>query len=130
MLLPMSSESASSILSSKVKLGGDASAAAGPVGRTAGRNRRGHEGGDTDLFTGPKQENAIGRTIMTSLHVTSGNPSLGSPLGTAPRVDYFETETQARLYLKEFLSNRGEKPAAAFAVSEPFEIPAYRDPAD
>ena len=34
-LLLMSSNSASSILSSKVKLGGDASAAAGPVGRTA-----------------------------------------------------------------------------------------------
>lgn len=34
-LLLMSSQSASSILSSKVKLGGDASAAAGPVGRTA-----------------------------------------------------------------------------------------------
>lgn len=34
-LLLMSANSASSILSSKVKLGGDASAAAGPVGRTA-----------------------------------------------------------------------------------------------
>jgi lipid-binding SYLF domain-containing protein len=34
-LLLMSSRSATSILSSKVKLGGDASAAAGPVGRTA-----------------------------------------------------------------------------------------------
>src|SRR3974377_2225778 len=34
-LLLMTSSSASSILSSKVKLGGDASAAAGPVGRTA-----------------------------------------------------------------------------------------------
>lgn len=34
-LLLMSSQSASSILSSKVKLGGDVSAAAGPVGRTA-----------------------------------------------------------------------------------------------
>jgi len=34
-LLLMSGRSASSILSSKVKLGGDASAAAGPVGRTA-----------------------------------------------------------------------------------------------
>ena len=34
-LLLMNSQSASSILSSKVKLGGDASAAAGPVGRTA-----------------------------------------------------------------------------------------------
>lgn len=34
-LLLMSPKSASSILSSKVKLGGDASAAAGPVGRTA-----------------------------------------------------------------------------------------------
>lgn len=34
-LLLMSSSSASSILSSKVKLGGDVSAAAGPVGRTA-----------------------------------------------------------------------------------------------
>src|SRR5215470_16823254 len=34
-LLLMSSRSASSILASKVKLGGDASAAAGPVGRTA-----------------------------------------------------------------------------------------------
>ena len=34
-LLLMSSKSASAILSSKVKLGGDASAAAGPVGRTA-----------------------------------------------------------------------------------------------
>ena len=34
-LLMMSSNSASSMLSSKVKLGGDASAAAGPVGRTA-----------------------------------------------------------------------------------------------
>src|SRR6516164_5279614 len=34
-LLLMSTSSASSILSSKVKLGGDASAAAGPVGRTA-----------------------------------------------------------------------------------------------
>jgi len=34
-LLIMSPRSASSILSSKVKLGGDASAAAGPVGRTA-----------------------------------------------------------------------------------------------
>ena len=34
-LLLMTSKSASSILSSKVKLGGDASAAAGPVGRTA-----------------------------------------------------------------------------------------------
>jgi len=34
-LLLMSSKSASSILASKVKLGGDASAAAGPVGRTA-----------------------------------------------------------------------------------------------
>ena len=34
-LLLMSSRSAKSILSSKVKLGGDASAAAGPVGRTA-----------------------------------------------------------------------------------------------
>jgi SH3 domain-containing YSC84-like protein 1 len=34
-LLLMSSRSANSILSSKVKLGGDASAAAGPVGRTA-----------------------------------------------------------------------------------------------
>ena len=34
-LLLMSPRSASSILSSKVKLGGDASAAAGPVGRTA-----------------------------------------------------------------------------------------------
>jgi SH3 domain-containing YSC84-like protein 1 len=34
-LLLMSSKSASSMLSSKVKLGGDASAAAGPVGRTA-----------------------------------------------------------------------------------------------
>src|SRR3974390_1263265 len=34
-LLLMSSSSASSILSSKVKLGGDASAAAGPVGRSA-----------------------------------------------------------------------------------------------
>src|SRR5215831_15494572 len=34
-LLLMTSRSASSILSSKVKLGGDASAAAGPVGRTA-----------------------------------------------------------------------------------------------
>jgi lipid-binding SYLF domain-containing protein len=34
-LLLMSSKSATSILSSKVKLGGDASAAAGPVGRTA-----------------------------------------------------------------------------------------------
>ena len=34
-LLLMSSDSASGILSSKVKLGGDASAAAGPVGRTA-----------------------------------------------------------------------------------------------
>jgi SH3 domain-containing YSC84-like protein 1 len=33
-LLLMNSQSASSILSSKVKLGGDASAAAGPVGRT------------------------------------------------------------------------------------------------
>ena len=35
LLLLMNSRSASSILSSKVKLGGDASAAAGPVGRTA-----------------------------------------------------------------------------------------------
>lgn len=35
-LLLMNSQSASSILSSKVKLGADASAAAGPVGRTAG----------------------------------------------------------------------------------------------
>jgi lipid-binding SYLF domain-containing protein len=34
-LLLMNSRAASSILSSKVKLGGDASAAAGPVGRTA-----------------------------------------------------------------------------------------------
>jgi lipid-binding SYLF domain-containing protein len=34
-LLLMTSSSASSILSSKVKLGGDASAAAGPVGRSA-----------------------------------------------------------------------------------------------
>src|SRR4029077_19404622 len=34
-LLLMSERSASSILSSKVKIGGDASAAAGPVGRTA-----------------------------------------------------------------------------------------------
>src|ERR1700741_3685811 len=34
-LLLMNSRSASAILSSKVKLGGDASAAAGPVGRTA-----------------------------------------------------------------------------------------------
>ena len=34
-LLLMTSKSASSILSSKVKLGGDASAAAGPVGRSA-----------------------------------------------------------------------------------------------
>lgn len=34
-LLLMSPKSASSVLSSKVKLGGDASAAAGPVGRTA-----------------------------------------------------------------------------------------------
>src|SRR6202007_3384391 len=34
-LLLMSQRSATSILSSKVKLGGDASAAAGPVGRTA-----------------------------------------------------------------------------------------------
>jgi len=34
-VLLMSSKSASSILASKVKLGGDASAAAGPVGRTA-----------------------------------------------------------------------------------------------
>src|SRR6516225_6214606 len=34
-LLLMSSRSATSILSSKVKIGGDASAAAGPVGRTA-----------------------------------------------------------------------------------------------
>jgi len=34
-LLLMSSDSASGILTSKVKLGGDASAAAGPVGRTA-----------------------------------------------------------------------------------------------
>ena len=34
-LLLMNSKSASSILASKVKLGGDASAAAGPVGRTA-----------------------------------------------------------------------------------------------
>ena len=34
-VLLMSSQSASSILSSKVKLGGGASAAAGPVGRTA-----------------------------------------------------------------------------------------------
>ena len=34
-LLLMNSRSASSILSSKVKLGGDTSAAAGPVGRTA-----------------------------------------------------------------------------------------------
>ena len=34
-LLLMSSKSASGILASKVKLGGDASAAAGPVGRTA-----------------------------------------------------------------------------------------------
>jgi lipid-binding SYLF domain-containing protein len=34
-LLLMNSQSASSILSSKVKLGADASAAAGPVGRTA-----------------------------------------------------------------------------------------------
>jgi len=34
-LLLMSSRSASGILASKVKLGGDASAAAGPVGRTA-----------------------------------------------------------------------------------------------
>src|SRR6516164_3064885 len=34
-LLMMSSNSASSMLSSKVKLGGDAAAAAGPVGRTA-----------------------------------------------------------------------------------------------
>jgi lipid-binding SYLF domain-containing protein len=34
-LLLMSSKSATSILASKVKLGGDASAAAGPVGRTA-----------------------------------------------------------------------------------------------
>src|SRR6476659_11299210 len=34
-LLLMSPRSATSILSSKVKLGGDASAAAGPVGRTA-----------------------------------------------------------------------------------------------
>src|SRR6516162_2341193 len=34
-LLMMSSNSASSMLASKVKLGGDASAAAGPVGRTA-----------------------------------------------------------------------------------------------
>ena len=37
-LLLMNSRSASSILSSKVKLGGDASAAAGPVGRTASAN--------------------------------------------------------------------------------------------
>src|SRR4029077_3513125 len=35
LLLLMSERSASSILSSKVKIGGDASAAAGPVGRTA-----------------------------------------------------------------------------------------------
>src|ERR1700752_3303773 len=35
MLLLMNSRSAAAILSSKVKLGGDASAAAGPVGRTA-----------------------------------------------------------------------------------------------
>jgi len=34
-LLMMNSRSATGILSSKVKLGGDASAAAGPVGRTA-----------------------------------------------------------------------------------------------
>jgi hypothetical protein len=41
------------------------------------------------------------------------------------RLDYFETEAQAGLYLKKFLSNRGPRPASA--VSEPFEVPVYSD---
>lgn len=44
------------------------------------------------------------------------------------RVYYFETEAKARLYLKKFLSNEGDRLRSAFAVSEPFEIPADAAP--
>jgi len=44
------------------------------------------------------------------------------------RVDYFESEAQARLYLKKFFSNSSDKPHAAVALSEPFEIPPFGDP--
>lgn len=43
------------------------------------------------------------------------------------RVDYFETETQAQLYLKNFLSSDRDKPHATIAVSAPFEVPVYTD---
>ena len=50
-LLLMNSRAASSILSSKVKLGGDVSAAAGPVGRTASAETDGHKCGRDSLFS-------------------------------------------------------------------------------
>ncbi len=39
------------------------------------------------------------------------------------RVNYFETEEQARAFLKKFFSKGGQEAHAADALSEPFEIP-------
>jgi hypothetical protein len=50
-LLMMSLSSAKSVLSSSVKQGADASAAAGPVGRGVGRDRRDVAGRDSLLLT-------------------------------------------------------------------------------
>jgi hypothetical protein len=44
------------------------------------------------------------------------------------RVDYFESKTQARLYLKRFFENRHDYPRPAAAFSGPFEIPPFREP--
>jgi hypothetical protein len=46
------------------------------------------------------------------------------------RLDYFESEKQARTYLRKIFSPDWQSAHAAVAVSEPFEIPPYRDPND
>ena len=44
------------------------------------------------------------------------------------RLEYFESEKQARTYLKNFYSARREEAHAAVAFSEPFEIPPTNNP--
>ncbi|MBZ5540141.1 MAG: hypothetical protein LAN61_06425 [Acidobacteriia bacterium] len=45
------------------------------------------------------------------------------------RINYFETEEKARAYLKKFFSQSWREAHAAVALSEPFEIPPFRDQA-
>lgn len=45
------------------------------------------------------------------------------------RLDYFDTEKRARAYIRKLFSPTWKEARAPFVVSEPFDIPPFREPA-